>query len=86
MGLDKYKLLKNKNIAEILDGDETFGDFESPNIQSNFGLSNFGLSNLQIGLPRLSGPDICDIAKMFGSTVEYMFDLIDYGIQSGRIS
>lgn len=59
MDLDKYKLLKNKNIAEILDGDKTFGDFESPNIQSNF-----GLSNLQIGLPRLSGPDICDIAKI----------------------
>lgn len=90
MDLNKYKLLKNKNIAEILDGDETFGDFKSPNIQSNF-----GLSNLQIGLPRLSGPDICNIAKIFGSTVEYegsysrwqyMFGLIDYGIQSGKIA
>lgn len=27
MDLGKYKLLKNKKIAEILDGDETFGDF-----------------------------------------------------------
>lgn len=89
MDFEKYKLLKNKKIAEILDGDETFGDFESTTANSYF-----GFSNLKIGLPRLSGPEICDIAKMFGSTLEYdgknsrwqyMFDLIDYGIQSERI-
>lgn len=89
MELEKYKLLKNKRIVEILDGDETFGDFEFPNTDSYF-----GLPNLKISMPRLSGPEICDIAKMFGSTLEYagmksrwqyMFDLIDYGIKSGRI-
>ncbi|MDC2839770.1 abortive infection family protein [Limosilactobacillus mucosae] len=89
MDFEKYKLLKNKKIAEILDGDETFGDFEPTTANSYF-----GFSNLKIGLPRLSGPEICDIAKMFGSTLEYdgknsrwqyMFDLIDYGIQSERI-
>ncbi len=89
MNLEKYKLLKNKRIVEILDGDETFGDFESPNNDSYF-----GSSSLKVSMPRLSGPEICDIAKMFGSTLEYtgmqsrwqyMFDLIDYGIKSGRI-
>lgn len=89
MNLEKYKLLKSKRIVEILDGDETFGDFESSNINSFF-----GFSNLKISMPRLSGPEICDIAKMFGSTIEYgdqnsrweyMFKLIDYGIKSGRI-
>lgn len=83
MGFEKYKLLKNKDIAKILDGDEKFGDYKSKNMQL-----------LLIGLPRLSGPQICDIAKMFGSPLEYtgmrsrwqyLFDLIDYGISSGRI-
>lgn len=80
MGLEKYELLKNKKIVKILDGDETFGDFES--------------TNMKISMPRLSGPKICDIAKKFGSTLEYakmrsrwqyMFDLIDYGIKLGQI-
>lgn len=89
MDLEKYKLLKNKRIAEVLDGDETFGDFERHNTGSYF-----GVAELKIAMPRLSGPDICDVAKTFGSTTEYtgmksrcqyMFDLIDYGISSGRI-
>lgn len=65
------------------------GIFESPNIDSYF-----GLSSLKISMLRLSGREICDIARMFGSTLEYagmksrwqyMFDLIDYGIKSERI-
>ncbi|WFC04183.1 abortive infection family protein [Lactiplantibacillus pentosus] len=89
MDFEKYNLLKNKEIAKILDGDETFGDFESTNANPYF-----GFSTLKIGLPRLSGREICDVAKMFGSTLEYdgnnsrwqyMFDLIDYGVKSGRI-
>lgn len=31
MDLEKYKLLKNKRIVEVLDGDETFGDFKIHN-------------------------------------------------------
>lgn len=89
MDLEKYKLLKNKRIVEVLDGDETFGDFKRQDTGSNF-----GVADLQIAMPRLSGPDICDVAKTFGSTTEYtgiksrwqyMFDLIDYGISSGKI-
>lgn len=89
MNLEKYKLLKNKRIVEVLDGDETFGDFERHNTGSYF-----GVGDLKIAMPRLSGPDICDVAKTFGSTTEYtgmksrwqyMFDLIDYGISSRRI-
>ncbi len=89
MNLEKYKLLKNKRIVEVLDGDETFGDFERHNTGSYF-----GVGDLKIAMPRLSGLDICDVAKTFGSTTEYtgmksrwqyMFDLIDYGISSRRI-
>lgn len=89
MDLEKYKVLKNKRIVEVLDGDETFGNFERHDTDSYF-----GVADLKIAMPRLSGPDICDVAKTFGSTTEYtgiksrwqyMFDLIDYGISSGRI-
>ena len=90
MNLKQYKLLKNKKIAEVLDGDETFGNFELSNSDSFF-----GIFNLKLAMPRLSGPDICNIAKEFGSTqeysgmqyrYEYMFALIDYGISSGKIA
>ena len=66
MDLEKYKLLKNKRIVEVLDGDETFGYFKRQDTGSNF-----GVADLQIAMPRLSGPDICDVAKTFGSTTEY---------------
>ena len=73
----------------MLDGDEIFGDFEA--YDTGF---YCGITDLKISMPRLSGPDICSIAKMFGSTIEYtgaksrcqyMFDLIDFGIVSGKI-
>lgn len=50
MNLEKYKLLKNKRIVEVLDGDETFGDFERHNTGSYF-----GVGDLKIAMPRLSG-------------------------------
>ena len=88
MNLEKYKLLKNRSIVQVLDGDIKFGDFEID--KEHY----FGVSNLKIAMPYLSGKDICDVAKTFGSTIEYinnksrwqyMFDLIDYGISSERI-
>lgn len=45
----------------MLDGDETFGNFELSNNDSFF-----GIFNLKLAMPRLSGPDICNITKDFG--------------------
>ncbi|GAJ27274.1 hypothetical protein JCM15457_2247 [Liquorilactobacillus sucicola DSM 21376 = JCM 15457] len=48
----------------MLDGDEPFGDFESSNTDSYLSVSNF-----KIAMARLSGPDICDVAKRLGATL-----------------
>lgn len=92
MNLKKYEVLKDSRIAKVLDGDITLGNFETSNKGSYF----FDDFNLELSMPRLSGPDICDIAKKFElklkyaggmkSRVDYMFDLIDCGISSGKIS
>lgn len=50
-----YKLLKNKEIISILDGDKSFGEF----------------NNVQISMPYLSGPDLCAISTTFGLPIEY---------------
>lgn len=81
-----FEKLKVKKIVEILDGDEILGHFES---------SNFPPMAFDMQMPRLSGSEICDIAQKFGSPLtygqsksrwRYMFDLIDYGISSGKIT
>ncbi|TGE31345.1 abortive infection family protein [Desulfosporosinus sp. Sb-LF] len=50
-----YKLLKNKEIISILDGDKTFGQ----------------INDVQISMPYLSGPDLCALSTTFGLPVEY---------------
>ena len=81
MNLEKLKV---KEIVEILDGDVPLGYFES---------LNFPPMPFEVKMPRLSGPEICTLANRFGATLtydqskarwEYMFDLIDYGISSGK--
>lgn len=83
MNVEEYEILEDKSILGVLDGDETFGDFEASTI------------DLKLTMPRLSGPDICNIARMFGATLEYdgtkfrwqyMLDLINYGISSGKVA
>ena len=52
---DLYKLLKNKEILFILDGDTDFGEYNGRRIK----------------MPYLSGPTICNISLTFGMSVEY---------------
>lgn len=52
---DLYKLLKNKEILFILDGDTDFGEYNGRRIK----------------MPYLSGPTICNISLTFGMPVEY---------------
>lgn len=84
--LDKFQLLKTKKIISILDGDEVLGRTEYKQA--------FGAYEIELRLPYLSGRNICDIATEFGKHIdyggrsrwEYMYELIDYGIQCQNIS
>lgn len=49
-----YKLLKNKEIIAILDGDVSFGEYEFND-----------LSKTDMSLPYLSGPKICELSLQF---------------------
>lgn len=76
-----FKLLKNKEIISILDGDVKFEDAEGN----------------QVSMPYLSGPDLCDISIIFGlpekyswsggalSRWKYLNNLIDYCVENGKI-
>lgn len=78
---DLFKLLKNKEIISILDGDKTFGEID----------------NVLISMPYLSGPDLCAISTTFGLQVEYgwnggalsrwmyLDNLIDYCVDKNKI-
>ncbi|MFP5493933.1 hypothetical protein ACLGL2_04985 [Parvimonas sp. G1641] len=50
-----YKLLKNKDIIVILDGDVSFGEYEFND-----------LSKTDMSLPYLSSPKICELSLQFG--------------------
>lgn len=51
---DLYKLLKNKDIIAILDGDISFGEYEFDD-----------LSKIDMSLPYLSGSKICELSLQF---------------------
>lgn len=53
-----YNLLRSKEIIAILDGDSRFGDY-------SFGDS----SKIEISMPYLSGPDLCNLSTKFGLAV-----------------
>ncbi len=55
-----FKILKNKKIYEILDGDSKFEEYTFKNGKS-----------MKISFPYLSGPAICGIAHNFGLNLEY---------------
>lgn len=77
-----FELLCTKYILSILDGDETF--------------STYG--GVEVSMPYLSGPKICDISNKFGLPViyggkgpkksrwEYLEDLLKYCIRQKRAS
>ena len=58
---NSFGLLRTKNIIAILDGDSHFGEIETSDDRGN----------ITISLPRLSGPNICDISTRFGLPLEY---------------
>lgn len=80
---DLYKLLKNKEIIAILDGDTNFGKYEFND-----------LSKIDISLPNLSGPKICELSLQFGypqtystmSRWQYFDVLLDSCISDDRCS
>lgn len=84
----KYELLREKNILAILDGDTDFGFLEI----------NGENSNIEVSMPYLSGPMLCDMSNKFGLPVTYawnggaqsrwayMDDLLAHCIQNGHES
>lgn len=80
----KYKTPLEKRGLSILDGDEKFGTIEVD------GMAN----GIEISMPYLSGPKICDISNEFGMFVEYggksrweyLEDLVAYCIREKRES
>ena len=58
-----FKLLTNRNIIKILDGDTKFGTFTFENGKY-----------FAIAMPYLTGPMLCRISTQFGLAVRYNFD------------
>ncbi len=83
-----FRLLMNKEIYAILDGDTKFEEYEF----------NDDSSIIQIALPYLSGPDLCNLSTYFGlpttynwngtnhSRWEYLENLFEHCIATNRCS
>ena len=88
MAEDLYKLLKNKQIIAILDGDTKYSEYTF--IDND--------EEIQICMPYLSGPDLCGICTQFGlprqytwngvnySRWQYLDDLMEHCHKNGRFS
>lgn len=84
--LEKFRLLKTKKIIAILNGDEVLGKIEDKQDLRTY--------SMELRLPYLSGRNICDVATEFGKYIdydgrsrwEYMYELIEHGIQSKNIA
>lgn len=81
--MDKFELLCDRDILDILDGDTKFGTIP------------VGESEQEISMPYLSGKDICSISNKFGYPVayggmksrwEYLEELITFCIRNERVS
>lgn len=78
-----YMLLLRKDIYAILDGDIKFGSYNFPDG-----------SSVEIGMPYLSGPDLCKISSHFGlsqlytslSRWQYLENLMRFCIDNDRCS
>lgn len=85
--MEKFELLRAKNILAILDGDTDFGEIEVSGAKGN----------IKNSMPYLSGPMICDISNTFGLPVSYswsggaqsrwayMDDLLAHCVQQKRM-
>lgn len=93
MTVNPYKLLKQKEIIQILDGDISFGElpYEDNSINDIFGLTSY----VTISMPNLTTNKICDISTRFGfpmkivenkSRWQYFEDMLDNLIQNDRCS
>ena len=83
-----FRLLMNKEIYAILDGDTTFDDY-------TFGDDS---STTKIAMPYLSGPDLCNLSTRFGcpatyawggtnlSRWQYLENLLEYCTKENRCS
>lgn len=82
-----YKLLLDKDILAILDGDTDFGELDIGN----------GEATIRLSMPYLSGPMLCDISTRFGKPVIYgdggtqsrwcyLSDLLQFCIVNNRVS
>lgn len=82
-----YDLLRSKNILAILDGDTMFGVYSFTD----------GKKNVEIKMPYLNGPALCDISNQFGlparyewgaalSRWQYLDNLLEYCINEGKCS
>lgn len=88
MAEDLYKLLKNKQIIAILDGDTKYSEYAF--IDND--------EEILISMPYLSGPDLCGICTQFGlprqytwngvnySRWQYLDDLMEHCHKNGRFS
>lgn len=82
-----YRLLKTRDIIDILDGDADYGEYEFSDG-----------TTVKIAMPYLSGPDLCGISTSFGLPVEYVWggsnlsrwmyldNLMDHCIKKNRFS
>lgn len=82
-----FNLLRTREIIDILDGDKCFGDFL---------LSNG--DTVQVKMPYLTGPNLCDLSTSFGLPVtytwgganlsrwQYLDNLLNYCIKNNKCS
>lgn len=59
-----FKLLRNKDILVILDGDTDLGEIKKADLNET----------IDISMPYLSGPMLCDISNRFGMSVSYPYN------------
>lgn len=83
-----FRLLMNKNVYAILDGDTQFEDYEFID----------DCTTKKIAMPYLSGPDLCGLSTLFGlpmtytregvnlSRWQYLENLFDHCIKADRCS
>lgn len=83
-----YRLLMNKDIYAILDGDTKFEKYQFKDT----------LDSVNISMPYLSGPDLCGLSSLFGLPVtytwggvnqsrwQYLDDLFEHCIKAERCS
>ena len=83
-----FRLLMNKSVYAILDGDTKFEDYEFID----------DCATTKIAMPYLSGPDLCELSTLFGlpmtyawggvnlSRWQYLDNLFDHCIKSDRCS